>query len=193
MAYSTPHTPHTPSAPLNQTPRQSGISGMGGVKSASLLVLGAILLAGCASPAPSTPALPRAGTETVIAPAAPLPPPKPPLTWDEVKRLVKEKKTVDEIVAEARVRGGDLDLPPGKVLELTRQGLPVAVLDGIYALRQSARETDCASRLLQREQELGRDVQQREAQIFQQGYQQGTLVCRDPFYGPFPRWPYRRW
>ncbi|MCE1244446.1 hypothetical protein [Oryzomicrobium sp.] len=182
------------STPLSKTPRQSGISRGCAAKAAPLLVLGVVLLAGCASPAPSTPALPRAGTETVIAPAPPPVPPKPPMTWDEVKQRVKEKKSVDEIVGEARVRGGDLDLPPAKVLELTRQGLPVAVLEGIYALRQSARETDCASRLLQREQELGRDVQQREAQIFQQGYQQGTLVCRDPFYGPpFPRWPYRRW
>jgi len=179
--------------PLPGTPRQSGISRRYAVKAAPVLILASALLAGCTSPGPAGPPLPRAGTETVIAPAAPLPPPKPPLTWEEVKRLVKEKKTVDEIVAEARVRGGDLDLPPAKVLELTRQGLPVAVLDGIYALRQSAKETDCATRFLQREQDINRDAQKRQELSFQQGYQQGSMACRDPFYSPFPRWPYRRW
>ena len=178
---------------LAETPRQSGISRGYAVKAAPLLVLGAALLAGCASPGLAGPQLPRAGTETVIAPAPPPVPPKPPLTWDEIKHLVKAKKSADEIVAEARVRGGDLDLPPAKVLELTRQGLPLAVLDGIYVLRQSAKETDCATRLLQREQAVTRDAQRGQEAAYQQGYLQGTSLCRDPFYGPFPHWPYRRW
>lgn len=148
-----------------------------------------LLLAGCASVPPDRPAAPK------LARLAPeelqrLAPEAPKLGFPEVLAMAKSGMKAEAIIARLKESSSRLDPTPSQVLDLTRQGVPVAVLDYLHEAREKALRADLATLLTQRDQQHAQELeaQRRQEQL------RNTMVC-DPFWcGPGFGWPgyYRR-
>ncbi len=149
------------------------------------LLLLLTLLAGCASAPPdgtATPKLARLTPEQMQR----LAPDTPKLGFPELVAMAKSGMKADAIIARLKETQTRLDPTPSQVLDLTRQGLPVAVLDYLHEYREKALRADLATTLTEKEQQNAREVE-----AVRQQERLRSMPYYDPFWGP--RWgPYYR-
>lgn len=90
--------------------------------------------------------------------------------------------------AERVFASGRPDLTPSRLIELGRRGVPAAHLDALYAREMRAREADCAGRVAEREQYLGRRYEEDIRRIEQswQAYPAWPMTPMYPYPGYFP-------
>lgn len=156
--------------------------------STRIVVLTLVLLAGCASAPPdgtATPKLARLTPEQLqrLAPDA------PKIGYPELVQMAKSGMKADDIIAKLKESSVRLDPGPAKVLELSRQGVPLAVLEYLHESRERALRDDLAAMLAEREQQ-----QSKELESVRQQERQRAMPPPYPYYDPFwgPRWPYNR-
>lgn len=148
-----------------------------------------MLLTGCASTPPdgtATPKLARLSPEELqrLAPDA------PKIGFPELVLMAKSGLKSEAIIARLKETNTRLDPSPSQVLDLTRQGVPVAVLDYLHEARERALRADLATLLAERDQKHAKEL---EAQR-QQEQLRNSMTCDPLWCGPGFGWPgyYRR-
>jgi len=150
------------------------------------IVAALLLLAGCASNPPdgsATPKLARLSPEQMqrLAPDA------PKIGFPELVLMAKSGMKAEAMIERLKETHTRLDPTPSQVLDLTRQGVPVAVLDYLHEAREKALRDDVAAMLNERDQQQAKEVDAAR----QQERLRSTPVY-DPFWGPRFGWPYYR-
>jgi len=152
-----------------------------------LLLAGLALLAGCATAPPdgtATPKLARLSPEQLqrLAPDA------PKIGLPELVAMAKSGMKAEAMIERLKETRTRLDPSPSQVLDLTRQGVPLAVLDYLHEAREKALHDDVAAMLAERDQQQAKQVEEARQQ---ERLRTAPPVLYDPFWGP--RWsPYYR-
>ncbi|HET7776490.1 MAG TPA: hypothetical protein VFK74_08990 [Azospira sp.] len=150
-----------------------------------LILAGLLSLAGCATAPPdgtATPKLARLSPEQLqrLAPDA------PKIGFPELVVMARSGMKAEAMIERLKETHTRLDPSPSQVLDLTRQGVPVAVLDYLHEYREKALRDDLAGMLAEKDQQQAKDV---EAARQQERLRAAPVY--DPFWGP--RWgPYYR-
>ncbi|MDE2584410.1 MAG: hypothetical protein KGN39_03355 [Betaproteobacteria bacterium] len=155
----------------------------------SLILAGLLCLVGCASTPPdgtATPKLARLSPEELqrLAPDA------PKIGFPELVLMAKSGLKTEAIIARLKETGTRLDPTPSQVLDLTRQGVPVAVLDYLHDAREKALRTDLATLLTERDEKHTKELEA----LRQQEQLRNSMACDPLWCGPGFGWPgyYRR-
>jgi len=129
----------------------------------------ALLLAGCADAPVAPPRIERISAEQL---EARLPQPMAALPLDQVVALARQGIGADEIIARIAASNSRYRLSAGQLLELSRQGVPLAVLDHLVEAERRQVFDDMAAELNRRD-EACRERVARELQ-----------ACRNQYLGP---------
>ena len=151
------------------------------VKAYLLLGVSLVLISACAT-VPSGRVVERLPES---APAAPVPPPLPPLTRADLSGLAAQGLSADSLIGRLRDSHTRLRLSASDVLTLKAQGLPLAVIDHLLDSDRQASADECTAQLLKKDETLQQQVQQAELQ----GWQRCQLS--QPMF-PMWRFPSRR-
>ena len=135
----------------------------------SLLVLPALLLAGCAGTPVEPPKIERISAEQL---EARLPQPMAALPLEQVVALARQGVAAEEIIARIAASASRYRLSAGQILELARQGVPAAVLDHMLAAERHQIFDDMAGETNKRDQACRERIDQE------------VRACRNHFMGP---------
>ena len=171
-----------------------------------LLTAPILLLAACASPGPSAPAVQRLSPEELARLA---PTPNPTVSLEEIMARSKVGTAPEALIKRLADTGTIHVLTPAQIVELSRQGVDQKVIDYLVHAQEKARQatliTQLADRDAQAAAQLARERERRRALQMQQdswhwgfgygpwgpsyGIGWGRGYYYDPFYrGYRPRW-----
>ena len=137
-----------------------------------LLLLGALVLSGCAS-VPEVPGrISRLPGEVVVLPAPA--PAEPGLTVEDLVAMARGGAKSEAILNRVNASGARFDLAPGQIIDLHARGLPLAVLQEIHEARERALRNEYAQKLVDLDRKCAEDVQRERRR---------ATTCSDP-YGP---------
>lgn len=108
----------------------------------------------------------------------------PTLSLDEVIKFSQQKMSADEIITKLKESHSQYELTPSQIINLSRQGVDVKVLDFIQMEREKARLNRLADEINQRERVNQEEKNKLERQL------QRSYRYYDPFFDPF-YYPYR--
>ncbi len=126
------------------------------VRSHLLAVLPALVLAACAGRAVESPTIERLGAEQL---EARLSQPVAALPLEQVVALAKQGLPATEIIARITSSASRYRLSAGQILDLARQGVPLAVLDHLVSAERQRIFEDMADELKQRDQACGEHIE----------------------------------
>lgn len=148
------------------------------------LVLGLILLAGCASQPRQAGKIERISPEAL---AQLMPPPQPNLTLDEIVVLSKQGVPAEQIIQKIRDTHSSYAMTPSEAVKYHAQGVDAQVLDEIQRIKEQRERDAVADEINKREQQHQEQTAKLKRQRLMQPY------YYDPFYDPFfdPYWGWR--
>jgi PBP1b-binding outer membrane lipoprotein LpoB len=146
------------------------------MKSLMFLMVGALLLAGCASTGPQQAKIDRITPEEL---EKLLPLPVATVSLDEIVADSKSGKSVDEIINKIKTSNSRYELTTAQTLDLSKQGVDVKVLDYIRDNNERAKQNAIAEEMNKREKErrAAEKMLRRERDLARSRYY-------DPFWGP---------
>lgn len=134
-----------------------------------LLALPALLLAACAGVPPEPPKIERLSAEQL---EASLPPPAATLPLEQVVALAQQGLAAGDIIARITASASRYRLSARQILDLARQGVPVAVLDHLVAAERRQIFDDMAA-----------DANRRDLAC-RERIDEEVRACRNQFMGP---------
>lgn len=135
----------------------------------SLIVLPALIFAGCAGTPVEPPKIERLSAEQL---EARLPQPMAALPLEQVVALARQGVAAEEIIARVVASASRYRLSAGQILELAQQGVPPAVLDHLVAAERRQIFDDMAADANKRDQACRERVDQE------------VRACRNQLMGP---------
>ena len=135
----------------------------------SLIVLPALMIAGCAGTPVDPPKIERLSAEQL---EARLPQPMAALPLEQVVALARQGLDAGDIIARITASASRYRLSAGQRLELGRQGVPAAILDHMLAAERHQIFDDMAGEANKRDQACRERIDQE------------VRACRNQFIGP---------
>jgi len=146
----------------------------------SVLLLCAVLTA-CAAPGQSSRLVSRSG-EAVAAAQTTF-----PMSLGDVRRWLRDGKTVTETLAELDRTSTVIDIKPSEVPGLVASGVPLEVLDWMHQRQLDAQSDSCNTRIAQQQQQHLQDLLRQRNECELQAYRYPGWAPYPYFYGPYPR------
>jgi len=151
----------------------------------TLLVLGLLVLSGCASTGVQQAQIDRITPEEL---EKLLPPPVATVSLEELVADSKQGKTPDEIIEKIKASDSRYELSPAQNLDLSKQGLDVKVLDYIHESNELAKQNAIAEEMnrLEKERHDAQKQLEYERRAMNQYYDPFWWPRYDAYYGyPF--------
>lgn len=141
-----------------------------------MVLMATFILAGCASTGARQAEVERITPEQL---AKLMPPAIASLSLDEIISDSKQGKPADEIIAKIKASNSRYELATSKVLDLSKQGVDIKVLDYMQQSNELAKQNAMADEINKREKEkkIAQKQLQRERDFARNRYY-------DPFWGP---------
>ena len=152
---------------------------------AGLLVVAALVLAGCAAAPLAQP--PRIERLTGAALDAKIPPPVASLGTDEIVAMAKRGEGAQAINAKIDASHSHYRLGAAKIAAMIDAGVPAAVIDHMMEGERRRLFDDMAADIARRDQACAERIEQEVRQCRLQMLQPGFATCWPPAMG-FPHW-----
>jgi hypothetical protein len=109
------------------------------------------------------------------------------MSLDDVRRWLRDGKTVTETLAELDRTSTVIDIKPSEVPGLVASGVPLEVLDWMHQRQLDAQSDSCNTRIAQQQQQHLQDLLRQRNECELQAYRYPGWTPYPYFYGPYPR------
>jgi len=148
------------------------------------IILGALLLAACASKPPAADSNPKIDRISAEELARIIPQPFAKLGLEDLVNLTQQGKTPEQIIDSIKTTDSMYDLTPSQSLALSSKGVDTKVLDFIHARRELALRNNLADEINRRERQKQAEIAKLKNRSWQR--QRYDPYCRFDRYGFSP-------